>query len=56
MIRDTVLKPGEDKKLKANYKGPYLIDKVLDNNRYVVKDIPGHNISARPYNSVLSPD
>lgn len=42
--------------LKPNYKGPYVIDKVLNNNRYVVKDIPGFNITTRPCNAILSPD
>ncbi|KYN05598.1 hypothetical protein ALC62_03469 [Cyphomyrmex costatus] len=55
-IRDTVIKPGECAKFKAEYKGPYLIDKILSNNRYVVKDVPGFNISSKPYNSILSPD
>lgn len=49
LIRDASSKPGESKKLKLIYKGPYQIDKVLDKNRYVVKDIPGYNVTARPY-------
>ncbi|XP_018397611.1 PREDICTED: uncharacterized protein LOC108775678, partial [Cyphomyrmex costatus] len=56
MIRDTLVKPGEDRKFKIPYKGPYLVDKVLNKNRYVIKDIPGFNITQRPYNSILSPD
>lgn len=56
LIRDLQSKAGVSKKLKPNYKGPYVIDKVLNNNRYVVKDIPGFNITARPYNAILSPD
>jgi len=32
------------------------VAKTLNNNRYVITDIPGHNITARPYNSILSPD
>lgn len=56
MIRDTVVKPDEDKKLKAAYKGPYRVTKVLNKNRYVIQDIPGHNLASRPYNSILSPD
>ncbi|KYM97754.1 hypothetical protein ALC62_11550 [Cyphomyrmex costatus] len=55
-IRDTVVKPGESRKLKPDYKGPYVIDKVLSSNRYVIKDIPGHNLSPGPYNSILSSD
>lgn len=56
MIRDSVIKPDEDKKLKPPYKGPYQISKILNKNRYVVTDIPGFNIVSRPYNSILSPD
>lgn len=56
LIRDSSIKSGKDKKLKPLYKGPYLIAKVLNNNRYVVKDIPGFNITSKPYNSILSPD
>ncbi|CAL1672060.1 unnamed protein product [Lasius platythorax] len=56
LIRDSVLKPGENKKLKPVYKGPYLVSKVLNKNRYVIQDIPGFNHTAKPYNSILSPD
>ncbi|KAM0734808.1 hypothetical protein ACS0PU_011627 [Formica fusca] len=56
LIKDSILKPGEDKKLKPVYKGPYVITKILNNNRYVVQNIPGFNITSRPYNSVLSSD
>jgi len=55
LIKD-VVKPGESKKFKQKYKGPYLIAKVLNKNRYVVTDIPGFNLSSRPYNYILSPD
>lgn len=56
MIRDTTVKPGENRKFKAKYKGPYMVDKVLNKNRYVVKDIPDFPMSNRPYNSNLSTD
>jgi len=56
LIRDSITKSGEDKKLKPAYKGPYLIAKVLNKNRYVVQDIPGFNITQKSYNSILSPD
>lgn len=56
LIRDDRTKPGENSKLKAKYKGPYVIEKVLGNNRYVVKDIPGFNITSRPLNTILSSD
>lgn len=56
MIRDSTVKPGEDRKLKAIYKGPYVVAKTLNKNRYVIQDIPGYNITQKPYNSILSPD
>ncbi|RLU18550.1 hypothetical protein DMN91_008907 [Ooceraea biroi] len=56
LIRSTVVKPGENSKLKPNYKGPYMVSKVLNNNRYVIKDIPGFNITSKPYNTIISPD
>lgn len=55
-IRDMTPRIGESKKFKPKYKGPYMISKILDKNRYVVTDIPGFNLSSKPYNSVLSPD
>jgi len=53
LIRDTTLKPGEDRKLKSNYKGPYQVTKVLSNNRFVIQDIPGFNVTPRPYNLIF---
>ncbi|KYN09766.1 hypothetical protein ALC57_18112 [Trachymyrmex cornetzi] len=55
-IRDMTPRIGENKKFKPKYKGPYMISKILDKNRYVVTDIPGFNLSPKPYNSILSPD
>jgi len=56
LIRDTRTKPGESAKIKSKYKGPYVIHKSLGNNRYVIRDIPGFNVSSRPYNFILSSD
>lgn len=56
LIRNLSVKAGENSKLKPNYRGPYMIAKCLGNNRYVVRDIPGFNITTRPYNSILSAD
>lgn len=33
LIRDSILKPGEESKLKPKYKGPYMITKSLNKNR-----------------------
>jgi len=56
LIRDTRIKPRENTKVKLKYKGPFVVHKVLGNNRYVIQDIPGYNVSSRPYNSILSSD
>ncbi|CAL1672454.1 unnamed protein product [Lasius platythorax] len=56
LIKDSTIKPGEEKKFKSAYKGPYRIAKVLNNNRYVVQDVPGFNVSSKSYNSILSSD
>lgn len=56
LIRDSQTKIGESRKLKPNYKGPYVVTKALNKNRYVIGDISGFNITAKLYNSILSPD
>lgn len=44
---------GTNKKLVNKFKGPYTIDKVLPNDRYVVKDIDGCQVSQIPYEGVI---
>jgi len=56
LIRDSTLKLEESNKLKPRYKGPCMITKILNKNRYVVQNIPGFSHTARPYNSILSTD
>ncbi|KYN50035.1 Pro-Pol polyprotein, partial [Cyphomyrmex costatus] len=56
MIKSTAIKFGEDRKLHLPYRGPYRIAKVLDNDRYVVQDIPGCQITQKPYNGILTSD
>lgn len=56
LIRDSLVKPGEGKKFKPKYKGPYLVAKILNKNRFAITDIPGFNHSSKPYNSILSSD
>ncbi|KYN09433.1 Pro-Pol polyprotein, partial [Trachymyrmex cornetzi] len=56
MIRNLHAKPGQSTKFDVPYKGPYQVTKVLDFDRYVVTDIPGFNLSAKPYKAILSPD
>lgn len=39
LIRNLQGKPGQSKKLKINYKGPYIVAQALNKNRYVIHKI-----------------
>lgn len=47
---------GESRKLEPRYRGPYSITRVLGNDRYLVEDIPGMQITSRKFCSVFSSD
>ena len=49
MIRNFDSTPGVSKKLIPQFKGPYKIIERLENDRYVLGDIEGFQISQRPY-------
>ena len=44
LIRDSAIKPGENRKLELPYKDPYLMAKILNKNKYIIRDIPRLNI------------
>jgi len=56
LLRDVRPIAGESTKLKPKYKGPYMIQKCLGNNRYIISDIPGFNLTSRPLNTIVSSD
>jgi hypothetical protein len=47
---------GKSKKLLQHYSGPYEITKVLDSDRFVVRDLSGSTRSQRHYEGVVSID
>lgn len=51
----TVKVAGENSKLKAKYRGPYLIKKVLDNNRYIVTDLEGYQVTSTYFDGTFDP-
>lgn len=55
MISNVDVTPGYNKKLLPKYKGPYVIKTVLPNERYVVADIEGFQVTQIPYEGVLAP-
>ncbi|KYN30175.1 PREDICTED: uncharacterized protein LOC108758555 [Trachymyrmex cornetzi] len=56
MIRNLHAKVGQNSKFDPPYKGPYQVAKILDFDRYLIQDVPGFNLSAKPYTAVLSTD
>lgn len=53
VIVNTDVTPGYNKKLIPKYKGPYIINKVLPNDRYVVKDIEGFQVTQIPFEGIF---
>jgi len=49
MIRNIDTTKDASHKILPQFKGPYEISRVLRNNRYVVKDVTGHQKTQRPY-------
>jgi len=49
MIRNFTNSPGTSQKLVPKFKGPYQIDRVLRNDRYIIKDVEGFQLSQTPY-------
>lgn len=49
MIRNFDCTPGASQKLIPRYKGPYQVSRVLRNDRYVLTDVEGHQMTNTPY-------
>ncbi|XP_036145206.1 uncharacterized protein LOC105831336 isoform X1 [Monomorium pharaonis] len=55
MVRNFESTPGTPHKLIPQFRGPYKVIKKLRNNRYVVADVDGHQVTQRPYQGVWEP-
>lgn len=53
VIRNVDTNVGSNKKLIQKYRGPYVVHKILPNDRYVIRDISGCQLTQMPYNGVL---
>lgn len=56
MIRNVNTSVGTNKKLIPKYKGPYIVKRVLNSDRYVITDVEGFQVTQMPYNSVIAAD
>lgn len=47
---------GQSRKLEPRYKGPFIVTKVLDNDRYVVDELPGSKRCRTAYTGICPSD
>ena len=47
---------GENSKLQPKFRGPYIIRKCLDRNRFVVGDLDHYQVSGRPFTGIFDPN
>ncbi|CAK9817732.1 Transposon Ty3-I Gag-Pol polyprotein [Anthophora plagiata] len=56
VIKNVDVTPGINKKLLPKFRGPYQISKVLDKNRYVIRDLEGQQLTQLPFEGIYSPE
>jgi len=56
MIKNVDVTVGQNKKLIPKFRGPYVVKKILDQDRYIVSDIEGFQLTQRPYEGIVGPD
>ena len=55
MVSNVNTRVGVNKKFIPKFKGPYVFTKILPNDRYVVEDIQGFQLTQMSYRSTLEP-
>lgn len=53
MIRNVDTTIGTNKKFLPKYRGPYVVHKVLPNDRYVIKDVENCQLTQLPYTGII---
>lgn len=54
-VKNKITEAGLSKKLVPKFRGPYMVTRVLPNERYLVEDLPDQKLSNIPYKSVCAP-
>lgn len=54
LVENQAPSTGESRKLEPKYRGPYIIKRALDCDRYIVADLPDIQRNQRPFESVFS--
>ncbi|XP_050503542.1 uncharacterized protein LOC126882612 [Diabrotica virgifera virgifera] len=47
---------GVNKKLLPKFKGPYIIKKILPNDRYLISNVEGFQVTQKPFEGVFDAD
>lgn len=53
VVRHVDTSVGSNKKLLPRFRGPYVVKKKLDHDRYVVQDVDNCQITQIPYNGII---
>lgn len=53
VIRNVDTTVGKNKKLIPKFRGPYVVHKVLPNDRYVIRDVENYQVTQMPYDGVI---
>jgi len=56
MITNVDVTVRQNKKLIPKFRGPYVVRKVLDRDRYIVGDIEGFQLTQRPCEGIVGPE
>lgn len=53
VIKNVDTTVGKNKKFIPKFRGPYVVQKVLPNDRYVIRDIENYQVTQLPYDGVI---